>query len=247
MSKRPFLRSRRLFYAMVAVVVAVAVVLIGWPALQDAQVEIITTPADLNAGEEYRLVFVTASKRTAETRVISTYNDFATAAAESSPRLAALDTSWSVIGSTLEGPNSNLSTINAVTNSSTDWRPTTTNGNGVPIYRLDGARVADDYDDLWNNSIQNPISITDAGTIYSGFVWTGTTGTGTRTVRVLGNGRENHAGPAETSYGDSTRTDLGWINVRAKSADLLSLDNAGKEFPFYAISGVLKVPSPGDR
>jgi hypothetical protein len=58
--------------------------------------------------------------------------------------LAEIDTNWRVIGST--------SSVAAKLHTDTDDSPL--GPTGVPIYRLDGLRIASDYDDLWDGYIQ---------------------------------------------------------------------------------------------
>ena len=60
----------------------------------------ITQPTDLNLGDKYRLVFVTSNTRDATSADISDYNTFVTNTANLVPELLALETTWSVIGST---------------------------------------------------------------------------------------------------------------------------------------------------
>ncbi|CCQ53010.1 MULTISPECIES: hypothetical protein [Crocosphaera] len=94
-------------------------------------------PSDLNPGDQYRLVFVTSTTRNALSTQISDYNAFvdATAKAEDS-LLKDLDTTWNAIGST--------STVDARDNTNTNPEENI----GVPIYLIDGNRVANNNADL---------------------------------------------------------------------------------------------------
>ncbi len=121
----------------------------------------ITVPTNLSVGDKYRLVFMTSTARDATSSNIADYNAFVTAAATSVPKLAALGTTWTAIASTPD--------ISAVAN--TDTNPYQTIG--VPIYRLDGTRIADGNADLWDGSILAPININELGEDTQGFVWTG--------------------------------------------------------------------------
>ena len=60
-----------------------------------------------------------------------------------STELAALGTNWRVIGST--------SSVDAKVHTDTDDSPA--GPNGVPIYRLDGRIIANNYDDLWDGTV----------------------------------------------------------------------------------------------
>ncbi len=135
-------------YALVA---AAAVAVIGWGALlvapTVASAQIVTTPVGLSPGDQYRLGFVTITKRDASSSNIADYNDFVTTAANSEPDLLALGATWTAIGST--------STVDARDNTGTN--PTST---GVPIYLLDGiSKIADNNADLWDGSIDNFFNI----------------------------------------------------------------------------------------
>ena len=109
---------------------------------------------------------------------------------------------------------------------------TTGAGVSVPIYRLDDTIVAYDYADLWDNSIQNAIRITELGTDpYGGgvFVWTGTETNGVADAQSMG------VDPC--AAGSSSAAYYAWIHEA----------NTGPTVPrpLYGISGVLPVPVPG--
>jgi hypothetical protein len=61
----------------------------------------ITTPTGLNAGDQYRLAFVTDSATTAESSNINDYNTFVTTVANTQTALSSLATTWTAIGSDL--------------------------------------------------------------------------------------------------------------------------------------------------
>ena len=85
---------------------------------------------------------------------IADYNEFVDDLAnDEQPALAALGTMWSVIGSTEDD--------SAVLNTMTDPGPFGTTG--VPIYRLDGTKIADDYDDLWDGDLDATLSVMENG------------------------------------------------------------------------------------
>ena len=112
-------------------------------------------PADLSPGQSYRVLCVTETTTAATSSNIATYNAFVEADVLANPQLAALGTSWAAIGSTL--------TVSARANTDTD--PTPPGATGVPIYRPDGVRLADHYDDLWDASLAAPPNVTSAGTV----------------------------------------------------------------------------------
>ena len=145
----------------------------------------VTVPQALKAGDRYRLVFVTSTKTwgwsgadPAAPKTIADYNVFATRTATAVPALAALNTTWHAIvtAKPAGGP-----TVIARTNTQTDPAK---DGNGVPIFNLTGALVANNNADLWDGTIQNPIDMTELGTsppdLGGGnfLVWTGSTSSG---------------------------------------------------------------------
>lgn len=187
----------------------------------EASAAIITQPTGLNAGEQYRLVFVTNATHNGVSSDIATYNTFVTAEANQAPALTALGTVWTAIAST--------DTVDARDNTST------VPGAGVPIYDLRDNKVADDYSDLWDGSIDSPIQYTQLDNYRAGgypWVLTGTTSTGVASSDALGGAEGNTIG--DTPYSDHT-----WIAYNT----VIWNSGAGR---FYAISGVLTaVPEPG--
>ena len=131
---------------------------------------IITSPDSLKPGDQYRLAFITLGKIQATSSDIGTYDAFVTAQANSSAALAALGTTWRIIGST--------QTLDAKTHTSTDDSPAGLTG--VPIFRLDGLRIADNYDDFWDGTIQRPLYVAQDGTVLDTCCgsWTGTMANG---------------------------------------------------------------------
>ena len=157
-------------------VAAAAVAVVGWGAVivapTGASAAIVTTPVGLSPGDQYRLAFVTTTLRDATSSNIADYNDFVTLAANSEPDLADLGATWTAIAST--------ETIDARDNTGTN--PFFT---GEPIYLLDGTKIADNYADLWDGTINQPLDIFQTGAT-APFVPI-FTGTGTNGVASLGN------------------------------------------------------------
>src|SRR5437763_13719226 len=116
----------------------------------------ITLPPGLHPGDRYRLAFVTSTARDATSRDIADYNAFVTTAANAVPALAALETTWSAVGSLLDR---NEVQTDARDNTSTNPALSA----GFPIYRLDGLLFARSNSDLWSGAIVNPLEITEAG------------------------------------------------------------------------------------
>lgn len=174
-------------------------------------------PDGLDTGDQYRLVFVTSSTTVATSEDIGYYNDFVTNAANNVSALENLGTTWTVIAST--------PVIDAKINTATDDSPA--GPNGLPVYLLDAStRIAGNYDDLWDGTIDAALNRTELGGNYSGAVWTGTSSDGTATPNPLGGSGFG------VGAGESTRVNSSlWI----ASFPLLETN----EYPLYAISGVL--------
>lgn len=181
----------------------------------------VVAPPDLGAGASYRLVFVTSGLMNASSHDIADYNAFVTSQANVSAELAALATSWKVLGST--------SSVDAKTNSATD--PAV--AGGVPIYNLRGELVASNYADLWDGLLAKPINFDQYGAAVSQAVFTGTSTSGTGIPdRQLG-------GPNgyRVQYGYSNAIGSGWTNANDWTGTLTALH-------YYGISDTLAIPVP---
>ena len=99
--------------------------------------EAIKVPPGLNAGDQYRLAFVTTAQTTAQSDDIETYNAFVQATADAAP-IGDWNLEWKAIGST--------ATVSARQNTSTD----PINDESVPIFLLDGTQLVPDYASLWH-------------------------------------------------------------------------------------------------
>jgi PEP-CTERM motif len=187
-----------------------------------AQAVLITVPTDLNPGDQYRLVFTTASPTTdAISTDIADYNAFVDAAANSVLELAGLSTTWKVIGST--------ATVAARDNTGTN---PTIDPTGVPIYTLADTRMADTNTDLWNGTI-DAVPIDNFGNVLVSVeeIWTGSSASGIPDPSFpLGGG-------TSSVYGRPSFTNSSWF---AAGFDPVSLQHR-----LYAMSGVLTVvPEP---
>ena len=130
------------------------------------------TGAPWAPGDQYRFVFHTSAKTTAESADISTYNAWVQGLANLSPLNIGADdgATWKAIGST--------DTVDARDNTATN---PTVNGSGHAIFLLDGATVvANDYEDLWDGEIQHIIDLTEQGTTWAHWPWSGSYWDGTK-------------------------------------------------------------------
>jgi hypothetical protein len=194
----------------------------------DASAAPITVPTDLNPGDQYRLAFETSTRRDASSSNIADYNAFVSAVANTVPELVALGTTWKAIGST--------EAVDARDNTSTNPFSAV----GVPIYRLDGRRIANNNADLWDGRLLAALELSETGAITPGSpeVWTGT-------------GSDGVAGPVSEFSGwalgahPSHNIIVGW-DFRPETWVHATAWFVGGQFPYYAISGELTVvPEPG--
>lgn len=179
--------------------------------------QVIVVPPSLEPGDMYRLVFVTSTEDVAMSTDLTTYDSIVQAAAAENTDLDGI--SWQVLGST--------DTVDALDHTSTS--PTA--AMQVPIFRLDGANVANDYADLWDETINSSISISEFGEELSVEVWTGTAPNGTSNDGVFGLGTFSIPGPR---FGFSSATSFGWT--------VDGVNNVIFDRHFYGISNVLTVP-----
>ncbi|MDJ0561728.1 MAG: PEP-CTERM sorting domain-containing protein [Microcystis sp. M53599_WE4] len=192
-----------------------------------AQAALVVVPTGLNPGDQYRLVFVTDGTRDATSTNIDDYNNFVTNEVTGSPLATALTAAgftpsaitWKAIGST--------DSVAARDNTGTN--PSST---GVPIYLIDGNRVANNNADLWDGSILTGIDRTPQESGVLTLVWSGTSDDGT--VSAWGEA----LGSNFAIVGVAIAGVLGsaWINESVKSGS--------EEYRFYGISTVLTVPTP---
>ncbi len=230
----------RTFRATIAII-ALASLLLAAPNSLAAP---ITTPGDLLPGEQYRLAFVSSTTRDATSSLISDYDTHVLNAANAVTELAALGTTWQVIGST--------SSVDAIVHTGTDVGP----GSTVPIYSLIGTRLADDGLDLWDSELDNALNVDENGIMVgSVFPWTGSCSDGTRAYWdgvvggdgacsaspeiefFLGLGDGDVASFDPAAQGDAQLvTGGGWVLAKGVATT--------RESPLYALSGVLTVPVP---
>ncbi len=95
-------------------------------------------PSGLNAGDQFRLMFLTSTTRNATSTAIADYNSFVQGrAAAGHASIQSYSAQFRALGST--------ATVDAHDN-------TSTTGTGVPIYWLGGAKIADDYADFYDGN-----------------------------------------------------------------------------------------------
>jgi hypothetical protein len=189
-----------------------------------AQAALVVVPPGLAPGAQYRLVFMTDGTRDATSTDINDYNTFVTnqvtgSALANALSGAGLTTTWKAIGST--------SATSAKVNTGTDGTQP-----DVPIYLINGNKVANNNADLWDGSLQHPINLQPNDVISSNLVWTGSVylGTGFPQNQLGGGG---FFGSVAAGQADSV-VFSGWI---AQTTDVSSTAKS-----LYAMSSVLTVP-----
>lgn len=196
-----------------------------------AVAQIVTIPPDLSPGAGYRLIFVTNAVRNGSSANVADYNAFVTSAAQAVPALAALGTTWHAVAET--------ATVEARDNTGTN--PLVVGGvptnPGVPFYRLDGARVANDNSYFWGMLFPiASISITELGTgapittrLPDGstqpWVWTGIT-------------------PGSNKLGSSAPVAAWASGGGANAWSGVAISGSGNGHALYAVSGILVAPQP---
>ena len=104
-------------------------------------------PTGLVAGDQFRLLFLSSTKRNATATDIATYNTFIqNLAAAGHTDIRTYSAGFRAVGCT--------AAVDARDN-------TSTTGTGVPIYWLDGTKVADDYADFYDGSWDDEINDTN--------------------------------------------------------------------------------------
>lgn len=207
--------------AMLALFVAVVFLL-----LASAAFSITLVPTGLSPGDKYHLAFVTSTQRDATSSNIDDYNAFVNDAADlggigptnwSNSPIGPIN--WKAIGST--------ATINAKNNALVS----------APVYRLDDTLVATGFADMWDQGLQNSISIDEAGNVKDVKVWTGSDGLGW----------------AYPDWGLGSEVDyavIGWSIHSNNSWICHELDYLAMVHPFYSLSeeltvGEAPIPEPG--
>ena len=153
------------------------------------------TPSGFGVGDQFRLLFMTASSVIATIPVISTYDNSITLSASATrahPNIRAYGQSFKAFVNTADGTSGRTHTGMWSNNAWTDGS-TSASSSGIPIYWLNGNKVADNYFDFcdksWDNrwsSGQNHIRNERGATESGSRVWTGMNGNCTAGANPLG-------------------------------------------------------------
>ena len=180
-------------------------------------------PSGLTAGTKFRLMFITYTGHSSASTDIENYNAYVQSQANASNAHAAIKaySSWfRVLGST--------ATVDARDNTAT-----TSSDTDAPIYWMNGAKIADNYADLYNSTWDSEAPTGRQGTSAStGSIWTGSDNDGTLI----------HLTSSEPAGLGNTKVGTGTLNGAGTPFASGSAPIAGTSLPYYALSGIFVVP-----
>ena len=209
-----FARLRPALFRAAACLVVAAAALLALPGGASAQENPVRpswslTPSGLSDGDQFRLIFVTWNRRNATSSDIADYNTFVQEeAAAGHTNIRPYSDQFRVVGST--------AAVDARDN-------TNTTGTGVPIYWLNGAKVANNYADFYDGSWSNeanpkrPLGTNHAvSSVHTGSEDDGTEFVDGTTSRALGrgtirSGNLNHATGTPFSAGNTNSSNNGYF------------------------------------
>ena len=185
-------------------------------------------PSGLGAGAEFRLIFISSTTRNAASTDIADYNTFVQGrAAAGHADIQQYSSTFRVVGST--------AAVDARDNTNTTY---TADDKGVAIYWLGGAKVADDYEDFYDETWDDEVNAKDESgsdrsiSGLSNWPLTGSEHDGTASIDVtshaLGAGTVTYAQP------NSSGLDSGPLSSSS------SFNNTAAR-PFYGLSPVFRV------
>ena len=171
-------------------------------------------PSAVQSGQKFRLLFVTKGTRSAAGKTAASYDTFVQGEAGQSSLIKDYSAHYRAIVST--------SGAHAIDHAGMT-------GAGVPVYWVEGAKVADSYPDFWDGDWDSyEVRDRDGETLSSRRVWTGSTTGGRRSGRFyLG------TSASFVVYGQGRTSPVYDSNERKTTA-----------YAFYGISPIFKVGSP---
>ena len=192
-------------------------------------------PASLTSGDKFRLIFLSSTRRNATSSDISTYNTFVqTRAAAGHTDIQDYSDGFTVVGCT--------TAVDARDNTYTTF---TTDDRGVPIYWLDGNKVADNYQDFYNGNWDNEANDKNES---------GTNGPDTSVVTNYPITGCDHDGTEEFASDDSRALGESSVRVgRPNSSNTgngpigsVSVTSSTSNRPMYGLSQVFRVGASTD-
>ena len=223
---------------------AVALVIYGsWQGLAFAGPIDIQAPTGLQAGSQFRIIFVTPGTTTATSSDIGTYDTFVNQQAAGAT-FNGQTIHWSAIGST----DSTGASVHIGVTGATVYMV-----NGLNGTNLVEVASSDSIAGLWSgNALVNEPTKDLAGTTFTGLIWTGTSGVGTEYATDVGGVRKYWGLGSSVSYpGFDSHVEGGSSNAIVNPYDWVSLGYSNglqlktDSYQMYAISDVLiAVPEP---
>ena len=194
-------------------------------------------PPGLGVGDSFRLLFVTSTGRNASSSNIADYSSFVQGrAAAGHSAVRSFSSKFRVLAST--------HSVDARDHTGT--RYTSTN-KGVPIYWLDGDKVADDYEDFYDGSWDNKSrkGKNESGNAFSNssWIWSGTRNDGTESPNALG---VNRVTRIRLSSGATLWADDGSAFLNSNSWSLFSLSPVITLVDEVAVLGVSISSTPAN-
>ena len=183
-------------------------------------------PSGVDVGGKFRLLFVTLTALNASTTVMDSYNGIIQdSVAAGHTDIRPYSHLFNALGST--------ALVDAIDNTKTTH---TTTDMGVPIYYLNGAKVADNYSDFYDGTWDSHAPTNELGTISSAMaVWTGSQSNGMKHGNPLGNRTSK-----TVRMGNPTSN----VSGDVLSATLIrnhTFKDRGYPLPFYGLSPVFVV------
>ena len=183
-------------------------------------------PGGVDVGGKFRLLIVTSTALNASTTVMDSYNGIIRdSVAAGHTDIRPYSHLFNALGST--------AAVDAIDNTKTTH---TTTDMGVPIYYLNGAKVADNYSDFYDGTWDSHDPTNELGTSSSAMaVWTGSQSNGMKHANPLGNRTST-----TVRMGNPTSS----VSGDVLSATLIrnhTFKDRGYPLPFYGLSPVFVV------
>ena len=180
----------------------------------------------MDVGDKFRLLIVTSTALNASTTVMDSYNGIIRdSVAAGHTDIRPYSHLFNALGST--------AAVDAIVNTKTTH---TTTDMGVPIYYLNGEKVADNYSDFYDGTWDSPNPTNELGTSSSAMaVWTGSQSNGMKHANPLGNRTSK-----TVRMGNPTSS----VSGDVLSATLIrnhTFKDRGYPLPFYGLSPVFVV------
>ena len=193
-------------------------------------------PSGLSDGDQFRLLFLSGTRRDGSSSVITDYNTFVrTRAAAGHPDIQAYSDGFMAVGCT--------EAVAAHDNTGTTY---TSTDKGVPIYWLDGNKVAEDYEDFYDGSWDDETNDknefgNDAHntSVDANYPLTGCSDDGTEKISGSDSSALGNGGDVTVARPDSSGSGNGPLSSGQKIDETYTR-------PMYALSQVFTVTAPTD-